>query len=322
MSRNCTLYVSGFHYSTRADDLAEEFIRFGPLVRCDIPGRTGGKTFAFVEFKRPRDAEDALEGMRGRLVDGRPLMVEFTRRPPPQTWRSDDLSRLGPGVGGGEYGGHSTSLSYTRDSRDIRSVRDVREARDNRDSRDLSIGGARDVRDFRGSIRERYDDRPPPRDRFELRGVGAPRDRFDDRMPPRYIDRLLPHERGDYYVRPPIRRGDFDRQYVREGREDFRRDTRPPIRSAPRRDDRLPPRAYRDDRREREPLTDSRQGELGRDSVAYNSTNGTTRRRSRSRSPLLHRKNDRRISLAESSEVAVDPAPPSPHINGPVEAHL
>jgi RNA recognition motif-containing protein len=61
------LFVSGFHPATRARDLAYEFERFGPLVRCDVPAprnpHASHNPYAFVDFRSRRDAEDAYYDM-------------------------------------------------------------------------------------------------------------------------------------------------------------------------------------------------------------------------------------------------------------------
>lgn len=63
--------------------------------------------FAF-RFYDKRDAEDALEAMDGRMLDGRELRVQMARygRPTsPQTRRGRDRDRRDRGGGGGGGGG-------------------------------------------------------------------------------------------------------------------------------------------------------------------------------------------------------------------------
>ncbi|KAF8924161.1 hypothetical protein BGZ52_008613, partial [Haplosporangium bisporale] len=77
MSRN-TLFVSGFSSRTRARDLAYEFERYGPLIRCDIPAlrSDSSKPYAFVEFEDDRDARDAYNAMRDVRFEGYRLDVQ------------------------------------------------------------------------------------------------------------------------------------------------------------------------------------------------------------------------------------------------------
>jgi len=84
------LFVSGFHTSMRARDLAHEFERFGRLVRCDVPAPRGAHAnnpYAFIEFRSDRDAEDAYYDMHGRNFDGCRLSVQWAKSPPSSVWR-------------------------------------------------------------------------------------------------------------------------------------------------------------------------------------------------------------------------------------------
>ncbi|KAF8672223.1 hypothetical protein AX14_005595 [Amanita brunnescens Koide BX004] len=80
------LFVSGFHPSTRARDLAYEFERFGALVRCDVPAprnpHASSNPYAFVEFRSSRDAEEAYYEMHGRYFEGSRLSIQWAKNPP------------------------------------------------------------------------------------------------------------------------------------------------------------------------------------------------------------------------------------------------
>ncbi|KAI8990433.1 hypothetical protein BD414DRAFT_458874 [Trametes punicea] len=90
------LFVSGFNPSTRARDLAYEFERYGPLVRCDVPAprnpRANSNPYAFVEFRSQRDAEDAYYDMHGRVFEGARLSIQWAKNPPSSVWRYDRRS--------------------------------------------------------------------------------------------------------------------------------------------------------------------------------------------------------------------------------------
>ncbi|KAH8824019.1 hypothetical protein DL96DRAFT_1616116 [Flagelloscypha sp. PMI_526] len=88
------LFVAGFDPQTRAKDLAYEFERYGPLVRCDVPAprnpNATHKPYAFVEFQNPRDAEDAYYEMHNRYFEGHRLGIQWAKNPPSAIWRSGE----------------------------------------------------------------------------------------------------------------------------------------------------------------------------------------------------------------------------------------
>ncbi|RSH90214.1 hypothetical protein EHS25_001548 [Saitozyma podzolica] len=154
MSNRTVLYVSGFGSSLRARDLAYEFERYGRLVRCDIPALKSptSSPFAFIEFRRELDAEDAYYDMHGRSIDGRRITVQWAKRPPSNAWRHD---------------GYGDRRDRDRDSdrRDRRSPPrrrspSPRRDRDDRDARDAR--GADREHDRRRSLSPRRDDRDHP----------------------------------------------------------------------------------------------------------------------------------------------------------------
>ncbi|KAI6037956.1 hypothetical protein EDC04DRAFT_2698909 [Pisolithus marmoratus] len=157
--RNRILFVSGFHPSTRARDLAFEFERFGPLVRCDVPAprnpHASSNPYAFVEFRSQRDAEDAYYDMHGRYFEGCRLSIQWAKNPPSSVWR---------------YDRRSPPHRSTRERERSRSPR-RRSERDYRDERDGHVdrGGSRSPDRRRSPTPERRRDdrdrgRTPPLD--------------------------------------------------------------------------------------------------------------------------------------------------------------
>ncbi|KAI4524582.1 RNA-binding domain-containing protein, partial [Schizophyllum commune Tattone D] len=186
------LYVRNFPVHTRARDLAYEFERFGPLVRCDVPAprnpRTSATPYAFVEFRSDRDAEDAYYDMHDRLFDGYRLEVQWAKNPPSAEWR------------------YNESRGYARSRYRSRSPR---RGRDDRDRYDRD----RDYRD-RDRDRRRRTPTPPPRRRTPSpplrRRSASPDRRRDDRdrdrartPPPPVVDDLPKKDDRDRARTPP-----------------------------------------------------------------------------------------------------------------------
>ncbi|KAF8515712.1 pre-mRNA-splicing factor srp1 [Hysterangium stoloniferum] len=119
------LFVSGFDRYTRAKDLAYEFERYGPLVRCDVPAPrnyASASPYAFVEFRSTRDAEDAYYEMHGRSLNGYRLSVQWAKNPPSAVWRFD--GKRSPPRRGGRRDKRSRSRSRSPRRRDKDDVRD------------------------------------------------------------------------------------------------------------------------------------------------------------------------------------------------------
>ncbi|GJE92949.1 RNA-binding domain-containing protein [Phanerochaete sordida] len=166
------LFVSGFHPTTRARDLAYEFERYGPLVRCDVPAprnpHANSNPYAFVEFRSTRDAEDAYYEMHGRNFDGARLSIQWAKNPPSSVWRYD---RRSP-----PRRDRDRSRSPRRNGRD-RSDRDRDRDRERERERPRERDRDRDERD-----RDRDRDEKPRRSRSpERRRSPTPERRRDDR---------------------------------------------------------------------------------------------------------------------------------------------
>lgn len=79
---NKKLYVGSLPYSVTEDELRELFSAFGPIesVRIITDKFTGqSKGFGFVEMANGEDAKKAVEGMNGKQLNGRTLIVNDAR---------------------------------------------------------------------------------------------------------------------------------------------------------------------------------------------------------------------------------------------------
>jgi len=82
----------------RAKDLAYEFERMGPLVRCDIPALKSATAtpYAFIEYEDPRDADAAFRDMHGMSFGRDQISIQFAKNAPSANWRFDGPSRGAP----------------------------------------------------------------------------------------------------------------------------------------------------------------------------------------------------------------------------------
>ena len=110
MSEN-KLYVGNVSFNTTDEQLVGIFSEFGTVGRASIvtdrdTGRSRG--FAFVEMGSSAEADAAVKGMNGQMVDGRTLNVSIARPKEGGGGRGfggGGGGRGGFGGGGGGYGG-------------------------------------------------------------------------------------------------------------------------------------------------------------------------------------------------------------------------
>jgi RNA recognition motif-containing protein len=104
-TNNKKLFVGNLPFSATEDQLRESFGQYGEIVDCKLisdrmTGRSKG--FAFVEFAEESMAAAAIEGMNGKDMEGRAMVVNVARPPAP---REDRGPRRDFGGGRGGFGG-------------------------------------------------------------------------------------------------------------------------------------------------------------------------------------------------------------------------
>ncbi|KAI8818017.1 RNA binding motif protein 39b [Fimicolochytrium jonesii] len=77
------LYVGSLHFNLTESDLKDVFEPFGPIDRVDVAkdadtGRSRG--FAFIHYRNPADAKQAMEKMNGFELMGRAIRVGHTEK--------------------------------------------------------------------------------------------------------------------------------------------------------------------------------------------------------------------------------------------------
>ncbi|KAK7045459.1 hypothetical protein VNI00_007712 [Paramarasmius palmivorus] len=170
-------------------------------LNAQRPPRT---SYAFVEFRSTRDAEDAYNDMEGRYFEGYRLSVEWAKNPPSSVWRFDRR-------GGDPPSRSSRPAPSERDRQRSRSPRRSDRDRHTDDKRERDrYADERDRRERDYHERDRHADDRDRRDRFpEDRG----RERRRSRTPPpangdRYADRDRDRRRS---LSPRDRERDRDR---------------------------------------------------------------------------------------------------------------
>jgi len=198
------LFVCKLNPVTRDEDLELIFSRFGPIMSCQVirDKKTGDSLqYAFIEFDKREDAEQAYFKMQNVLVDDRRIWVDFSQSVSRlnKNWSNNPIRdsqggrRDGRAPGGGGFGGRD-DLEATRRYRggernrspsygmvfdlpaDRNSSRKNRD-RDERESRRRSSSRSRSPRERRDRRRSQSRDA----DRRRRLNSDGDRDRFRDR---------------------------------------------------------------------------------------------------------------------------------------------
>ena len=90
-----SLKIDNLSYRTDSESLRRKFEKYGDIGDVYVPKDKYGDTrgFAFVRFYDKRDAEDAIDAMDGKELDGRDLRVDIARHDRPQPCKFDNIFR-------------------------------------------------------------------------------------------------------------------------------------------------------------------------------------------------------------------------------------
>jgi cold-inducible RNA-binding protein len=98
------IYVGNLSYEVTEEVLQQEFAAYGEVASANIPlDRLSGrpKGFGFVEMASKPEAESAIAGLNGKMIQDRTIVVNEARP------RPDNRSGGSYGGGRGGYGGGS-----------------------------------------------------------------------------------------------------------------------------------------------------------------------------------------------------------------------
>ena len=117
-----SLKVDNLTYRTTMDDLERYFKKFGEVGDIYIPRDQNtheSRGFAFVRYYVERDADDAMDAMDGKVIDGREIRVAMARYGRP-TNQYDPRRSVGGNnrYRGGDRNRGGSSYYRDRDSRD------------------------------------------------------------------------------------------------------------------------------------------------------------------------------------------------------------
>lgn len=76
------LFVGGISFNTTENDMQDAFGAFGAVTEVNlITDRMTGKSkgFGFVTMSTPEEAQQAIDGMNGKVLDGRNLTVNIAK---------------------------------------------------------------------------------------------------------------------------------------------------------------------------------------------------------------------------------------------------
>eukprot|EP00250_Pteridium_aquilinum_P007704 c17373_g1_i1 orf=161-691(+) len=115
------LFIGGLSFNTQEDSLRQAFSPHGDIqdVRIITDRETGrSRGFGFVTFGSEADAEAALQGMDGKVVDGRAIRVDYASSTnAPRGGGGGGFGGGGGGFGGGgSYGGGGSRFGGGGDS--------------------------------------------------------------------------------------------------------------------------------------------------------------------------------------------------------------
>ena len=102
------IYVGNLSYDVTEEQLRQEFVAYGEVTSVTIlTDRISGrpKGFGFVEMESKSEAEAAITGLNGKMLDERTIVVNEARPRTDSRGGGSYDDRRGGGYGGGRSGG-------------------------------------------------------------------------------------------------------------------------------------------------------------------------------------------------------------------------